>query len=73
MSLFDFDRYYTDKTTDFMKPFFQFENVVRPLDLRSGLIAHYSNNRYPDKDADIAIDLLGAWNAGDISRFDLAW
>ncbi|EMO70021.1 phage/plasmid replication protein [Leptospira santarosai] len=69
LSLFDFDRYYTDKTTDFMKPFFQFENVVRPLDLRSGLIAHYSNNRYPDKDADIAIDLLGAWNAGDISRF----
>ncbi|WP_061206891.1 phage/plasmid replication domain-containing protein [Leptospira santarosai] len=69
LSSFDFDRYYTDKTSKFMEPFLEFSNLVRPLDLRSGLIAHYSNNRYPDKDADIAIDLLGAWNAGYISRF----
>ncbi|EMO83093.1 hypothetical protein [Leptospira santarosai] len=69
LSSFDFDRYYTDKTTKFMEPFLEFSNLVRPLDLRSGLIAHYSNNRYPDKYADIAIDLLGAWKMGRISQF----
>lgn len=69
LSSFDFDRYYTDKALKFMEPFLKFSNIVRPLDLRSGLIAHYSNNRYPDKNADIAIDLLNAWRKGCISQF----
>ncbi|MDI7225999.1 phage/plasmid replication domain-containing protein [Leptospira santarosai] len=69
LSLFDFDRYYTDKTSKFMEPFLKFSNLVRPLDLRSGLSARYSKTRYPDKNVSLALDLLDAWKAGRISQF----
>lgn len=69
LSCFDFDAFFTDKTKKFLKPLDEFENFPRPLTLKAGLEAYYSNARYPEKCVGVALDIVKAYRSGLITQY----